>query len=467
MPRFDNQGFNPNKRIDNDNRDRSVPEDENYYKNVGDDSFANRSNYNGEVRDNQRPGDNYNARPYSQDELAPPQRNYRQIQRDYNPEVLRDFDAERRRENIERSQRQQQSRQSGSNGRSVLDIDNVKTKAKAIRPQKNNAAAKSNPKAVAKKILIAIIALLLVFLLSGLLLMNAVLGRINYDDNIPNQYVASGQLEKSFRVTNILLLGVDARTGEDSESSRADTMMLVSIDRKHHCIKMTSFLRDTWVYIPALQDEQRLNAASSYGGYSGVVDTIEYNFGVDIDGYVVADFEMFKVLVDSIGGVEVDVTKAEAKEVTSHPKRYGNVKLKAGHRTLNGKQALAYCRIRKIDTDFVRTKRQRTVIQSILKEVKKGNPFKIAKMALNSAPYIETNLSKAKLVAVALGGMTCLRGEMVQQKVPFKGTWEYAYKNGMSVIAINVDKNKQMLIDSIYNKTAQQIKIEDANADNG
>ncbi len=466
MPRFDNEGFNPNKRISNDNRDRSVPEGENYYKNAGDDIFSGRDIYSGDVIDNQ-------------DELAPPQRSFRQIQQDYNPEVLRDFDAERRRENRDRPRRSQQAAEpqwhhSPSMGRSILNRDEPKPKPKPRfekppieRPQKGGAAAKKSPKATIKKIFIAIIALLLAIVIGGILLANAVLGRINYDDNIPNQYVASGQLEKSMSVTNILLLGVDARPTEKSETSRADTMMLVSIDRKHHCIKMTSFLRDTWVYIPALQGEQRLNAASAYGGYSGVVDTIEYNFGVDIDGYVVADFEMFKVLVDSIGGVEVDVTEAEAKEVTNHKVRYGNVTLPAGHQKLNGEQALAYCRIRKIDTDFVRTKRQRTVIQSILKEVKKGNPIKISKMALNSAPYIETNLSKVKLMAVAAAGLTCIRGDMVQQKVPFEGTWEYAYKNGMSVIAINTEQNKQKLIDSIYNKTAQQINAENANADNG
>ena len=106
---------------------------------------------------------------------------------------------------------------------------------------------------------------------------------------------------------------------------------------------------------------------------------------------------MFKVLVDSIGGVEVEVTKKEAKEVTSHPKRYGNVKLKAGKYKLTGEQALAYCRIRKIDTDFMRAKRQRTVIQSIIKSAKSASPTTLYKMAYNSAPYIETSSAKSEL----------------------------------------------------------------------
>ena len=431
MPRFDNEGFNPDKRIDNDTRDRSVPQDENYYADL-ESAFGFSAKQAGEVIDNQTPSDiNSYIDNFS---IAPPHRDERQSQQGFRPEVTRDRDAERRRENKRQvTQRPKRKRRRRSRG--------------------------STP--TPKKIFRAVIAVILAFALIGVLLVNAVLGRINYDEPKDNQYVAARQLEKSFMVKNILLLGVDARPNQESETSRADSMMLISIDMKHKCIKMTSFLRDTWVYIPAHEGEQRLNAASSYDGYSGVVDTIEYNFGVDIDGYVVADFEMFKVLVDSIGGVEVDVTKKEAKEVTSHKKRYGNVTLEAGKHKLTGEQALAYCRIRKIDTDFMRTKRQRTVITSILSEVKKGNPFKLINMALRSAPYIETNLSKGKLIRTAMAGAMCVKGDMVQRRVPFEHTWDYANKNGASVIAINTEKNKDMLIDYIYYKTAEEIKAED------
>jgi len=283
-----------------------------------------------------------------------------------------------------------------------------------------------------------------------------VFGKINYDKGHKNQYVAAADLQSSSAVKNILLLGVDARADEDSETSRADTMMLISVDTKHKCIKMTSFLRDTWVYIPAKDGEQRLNAASTYDGYGGVVDTIEYNFGVKIDGYVVADFSMFQVLVDSIGGVEVEVTEKEANEVTNHPGRYGNVVLEPGKQVLTGEQALAYCRIRKIDTDFNRTQRQRTVVTSILNKAKKGGPFTLYKMASASAKYIETDLSKAQLTGIAAAAVRCLGGGMPQEKVPFEGTWEYANKGGASVIAINVEKNKEMLIDYIYNQDGKQ-----------
>ena len=168
---------------------------------------------------------------------------------------------------------------------------------------------------------------------------------------------------------------------------------------------------------------------------------------------------MFKVLVDSLGGVNVDVTEKEAKEVTNHPKRYGNVTLEAGDNKLTGEQALAYCRIRKIDTDFVRTQRQRTVMSAILKKAL-TNPFKLYKMAYNSAPYIETDLSKGELMGLVSKAGTCV-ANIHQTSIPFDGTWDYATIWGNSVIKINTKKNKDKLIDYIYNLSSADIKSQE------
>lgn len=422
MPRFDSEGFNPNKRIDNDLRDRSVPLDENYYS----DDFDFRSASDAPVKDNQG-SVNINDYIDSFNAVTPPVSD----NGSYNREMLSGFDGQRSRERENKPSKKHIPGKKSKKGR------------KGIKVKKGTAVL---------SVLLAI-----VLLCSGLL--NLALGRINYDEKKENQYVTSSELKSDKLVKNILLLGVDARPDDKAEASRADSMMLISVDMKHRCIKMVSFLRDTWVYIPSHDGSQRLNAACTYGGYSGVADTIEYNFGVKIDGYVVADFEMFKVLVDSIGGVEVKVTKKEAKEVNKHPKRYGNVHLDSGTYTLTGEQALAYCRIRKIDTDFVRTKRQRTVMQSILKNVKRSNPFTLYKMLYSSTPYIQTDLKKSELKKIALYAAMCL-GDMVQEKVPFEHTWEYANKNGASVIAINTEKNRDKLIEFIYDKSAADIESE-------
>ncbi len=450
LPRFDNEGFNPKKRINNDDRDRAVPDEENYYSNVPVDlNFNNRQAGSGDVVDNQSRNNYVDINSYINDnsdnlngygdDLQPPLRSQRQRYGDNQGDMLNGF---------ERAGRQKAPPKRSNQG-------SAKSNSKPPKKKKKGKLKKG------KTILISIIAILLAIIVIAVSLVNGVLGKIKYDEPKENEYIAASQLKSDPLVKNILLLGVDARKNEESNESRSDSMMLISVDMKHHCIKMVSFLRDTWVYIPVRDKEQRLNAACQYGGYQGVVDTIEYNFGIDIDGYVIADFEMFKVLVDSIGGVEVEVTKKEAKEVTKHKKRYGNVKLEAGKHKLTGEQALAYCRIRKIDTDFVRTKRQRTVMTSIIKGMKDANLFTLYKMAANSAPYIETDLTKSQLKRIALRAGYCMTGDMFQQKVPFEGTWKYANIRGNSVISIDLDDNKEKLIDYIYNKTADELKAEE------
>lgn len=429
MPRFDEEGFNPKKRIDNDSRDRSVPVDEDYF---------NQNDFNSDdVIDNQNTSDiDLDAFMKEFDE---PKRSVRQSADDFVPQVYVDRDAEKRRENEERARKRRES------------------SPPPRRKRKKNSAANK-----AKNIFRAVIAVILVAVIGAGCFVGNAMGKVTYDDKRKDQYVSRSDLAHSSSVTNILLLGVDARNPKDDTASRSDSMMLISIDKAHNCVKMVSFLRDTWVYIPCVDKKQRLNAACQYDGYNGVVDTIEYNFGIDIDGYVVADFEMFKVLVDSIGGVEVEVSEKEAKEVTSHKGRYGNVKLDAGKYKLTGEQALAYCRIRKIDTDFMRAYRQRTVMQAILKSVKSANPIKLVSMASKAAPYIETNLSKAKIISSGLKALPCI-GDMAEVRVPFDGTWQYATIGGASVITIDVDKNKEQLKDLIYNKTAAEIKAEQNN----
>lgn len=429
MPRFDEEGFNPKKRIDNDSRDRSVPVDEDYF---------NQNDFNSDdVIDNQNTTDiDLDAFMKEFDE---PKRSARQSADDFVPQVYVDRDAEKRRENEERARKRRES------------------SPPPRRKRKKNSGANK-----AKNIFRAVIAVILVAVIGAGCFVGNAMGKVTYDDKRKNQYVSRSDLAHSSSVTNILLLGVDARNPKDDTASRSDSMMLISIDKAHNCVKMVSFLRDTWVYIPCIDKKQRLNAACQYDGYNGVVDTIEYNFGIDIDGYVVADFEMFKVLVDSIGGVEVEVSEKEAKEVTSHKGRYGNVKLDAGKYKLTGEQALAYCRIRKIDTDFMRAYRQRTVMQAILKSVKSANPIKLVSMASKAAPYIETNLSKTKIISSGLKALPCI-GDMAEVRVPFDGTWQYATIGGASVITIDVDKNKEQLKDLIYNKTAAEIKAKQNN----
>lgn len=455
MPRFEQEGFNPRRRRENDALDRTVPEEDRYLDPQVDLNFNSRQR---DVIDHQDGG---GLNPCEYSDSYPSQASYRQNNYIEPPAPPRRFESERPADfYTDRSDAPAPAR---SRDRERTSCDPHRTGRRHTGGKSGDKGPKKSKGRKKAKIGLSIFCVLLALILLLVGCATGVLGKITYNEQKENKYVTASELKSDSRVKNVLLLGVDARPKDEASASRSDTMMLISVDSVHHTIKMTSFLRDTWVYIPCKDINQRLNAACQYGGYSGVVDTIEYNFGVKIDNYVVADFEMFQVLVDAIGGVEVEVTKAEAKEVTNHPKRYGNVTLEAGKHNLTGKQALAYCRIRKIDTDFVRTKRQRTVMNAIIQKMKSTNPVTLYKMASNAAPYIETDMTKSQLCSFVAKAGSCASSTH-QARVPFPDTWWYETINGNSVISINKDENKKQLIDYIYNKTSEQLDKEEAEA---
>lgn len=267
---------------------------------------------------------------------------------------------------------------------------------------------------------------------------------INKDDSSQNQYVSSASLKKDLFVENILFIGVDSR-GE--ESSRSDTMILVSIDKKHRKLKLTSFLRDTFVTVPG-HGEMKLNAACFYGGPKLVVDTIEYNFGIDIDHYMLVDFEAFIQIVDALGGTDVEVTEAEARYMRNEVKVPW---VKEGMNHFNGFVTLWYCRIRYLDSDFNRTERQRKVISCLLDQAKKQNPFKLVQTVKEALPYIQTDMSAFKMTLLAEGtGLSYMRYNIVQQQIPYQNEYEDRLINDQLVLYIDIPSTSEKIKEFIY-----------------
>ena len=262
-----------------------------------------------------------------------------------------------------------------------------------------------------------------------------------------NSSTSSQTLKSDMFVENILLIGVDDRKGGDV--SRSDTMILVSIDKKHGQIKMTSFMRDTYVTIPG-HGEDKMNAACVYGGPQLVMETIEYNFGIDVDSYVLVDFNAFKDVIDSLGGVTVAVEQREAEYINRTSKQkieYGDAV------TLNGEEALVYVRIRYLDSDFNRTQRQRKVISAILSQVKKSNPLELIDTAKTVLSYVETDMSPVKLSLLAEGAVLMyMRYDIVQARVPFDNKYVSSTINGASVLTIDKAETSELIQDFIYNK---------------
>lgn len=260
-----------------------------------------------------------------------------------------------------------------------------------------------------------------------------------------NEYISAYELKSSPLVSNILLLGVD---GSADSSSRSDSMILVSIDFKHMKIKLTSFLRDSWVEIPSKDKKAKLNAACTYGGPQLVVDTIEYNFGVDIDHYVMVDFEMFTDIIDSLGGIDIEVTEKEAKfinKTTRHTVDSG----KNVH--LDGAEALVYCRIRKLDSDYMRTYRQRKVITALIGQAKSAGIGKLVSTMNEVFPMIQTDMSAAELTGLAYkGGLSVLAFEIEQNRVPTDEHMHPDTINGQWVEVVDIEATADYLKEYIY-----------------
>lgn len=278
------------------------------------------------------------------------------------------------------------------------------------------------------------------------------IGKINYDEDFKekNQYIASSELNKSGKVENILFIGSDARS--EVQGMRSDTMILFSIDKKNKKIKLTSFLRDSLVYIPSQERNRKLNAACSVGGAQLVCDTLEYNFKTEINKYVLVDFEVFTKFIDLLGGLTVKgVTEAEAKYLRDTVKI---VYAKKGTNWFSGAATLWYCRIRYLDNDFKRTERQRKVISAIVKKVSKTSPAKLLKIVDEIMPMVTTNLTRNELVSLGAGAfLKFLRYDIKQHQIPAEGTWSNAsvYGEG-SVLKMDIDKNAELLKEFLYGK---------------
>jgi LCP family protein required for cell wall assembly len=265
--------------------------------------------------------------------------------------------------------------------------------------------------------------------------------------------LADGELLRSADVQNILLIGSDKRDGGDY--GRSDSMMLVSIDRKTHRVIMTSFSRDLYVKIEGVKDN-RINVAYGYGGPKLLIETIEKNFRIDIDNYIRVDFQSFRDIVDAIGGVDIQLTYSEAKELNDHPKRYGNagpiMKVTKGINHLNGVTALAFARIRKIDGDIQRTQRQRTVMQAMIGKLKALSVMQIFDLADRFLPAIQTDLTSSEIAGLIWSAPGIMQYEIAQGAVPFPGTWRIRVIRKMSVLWADIEKNKQAVWALIYNK---------------
>lgn len=245
-------------------------------------------------------------------------------------------------------------------------------------------------------------------------------------------------------IVNILLLGQDRRGG--TKNSLTDVMMLCTINKKTNTVTMTSFLRDLYVKIPGHYRNDKMNVAYAVGGFKMINDTLEANFGVKVDGNVEVDFSQFAKIIDMLGGVDIELTKAEAGHLNSE---YG-YSLSSGVQRLDGQKALGYARIRYIDSDFQRTNRQRNVVTAILNSFRNASVTQLTNTMTAVLGMITTDMTDAQIMKYALEFAPMLKNlNIVSQHIPVEGTYYFGGVKDQNIVDCifirDYDANIQLL----------------------
>lgn len=258
-------------------------------------------------------------------------------------------------------------------------------------------------------------------------------------------------LYRDSAVMNILLLGVDDYQANDV--GRSDSQMLLTIDTRHQKLKLTSFMRDMYVQIPGYSPN-RINVAYSLGGPALTVQTLESSFGVDIDRFVIIDYDHFEDIIDTLGGVELEITQDEASLINRHSGESSSKRLSGGTRVLTGKQARYYSRIRAIGNDQARTERQRKVVMSLVEKLKKSDIFTLNSAMSKILNMITTNISQNEILALVKNIGTYLNYPMEQDRIPFEGGYESTSViisgQKASVLIPNLRQNSAHLVEFLY-----------------
>ena len=332
-------------------------------------------------------------------------------------------------------------------------------------------------------VLISVLVVIVLLVAAGVAYYNSKLDLINYDDgsreidtstsyavdndeldigDLPDApegedgtiEILDGDIYSDSNVINILLLGTDERTDEFNDNARADAIMVLSLNTKEHTMKLVSIERGIGVPVPGRNDDW-ITHTFRYGGAALTMQTVRDCFKLDVDRYVRVNFHAFEKAIDTIGGIDIEITQAEADGLNG--KVYTNATTKhevvAGVNHLDGYDALAYSRIRFIDSDWQRIERQRKVSQAAIDQVKNSDIATLNKLADEILPMIQTNLTKSEITSLLLEmpGFISAGAEMEQMTIPtYETCWNSVGVDGRKMIGVDFEANAKILKEFFY-----------------
>lgn len=251
------------------------------------------------------------------------------------------------------------------------------------------------------------------------------------------------------KISNVLVVGIDGASNNDN--SRADSILVVSVNPDTKKIYLTSFLRDMYLQIPE-HGKDKLSSVYHLGGTDLIKNTIEMNFDINIDHTVTVNMKAFENIINSIGGIEMELSKKEAEYLNKtnfiSKKQYRSVI--AGKQKLNGNQALGYIRVRMVPTiqgesgDFGRTGRLRSLLSTVIEQCSKKDIGELTMVITDVVSGVTTDLSPNQILVYL---NTVLQSDFSTDTclVPAEGSYTSTVQDGMSVLDVDLDENRKTL----------------------
>lgn len=277
---------------------------------------------------------------------------------------------------------------------------------------------------------------------------------------------AEGDVFADSDVFNILLIGTDERTTYFNDNARGDSCMLLSINKKTMKVSLVSFERGTGVPILAGQYQGQwdwLTHTFRYGGADLMMQEIRECYKVDVTHYARANIYTFMQLIDSVGGVDIELSQAEADYINDPSGTYGAGHIREmgvqdqiqtvtpGLNHLNGATAMLYSRCRAIDNDWHRIERQRNVVESIMQASKGLGVLELNALLDNVLPNLQTNLTESDITGLLLLAPNAGKITVEQMTIPAAGTYgSMTGMGGRSLFAVDFAQNAEILRKQLY-----------------
>ena len=324
-----------------------------------------------------------------------------------------------------------------------------------------------------RKLMLFIVEVLVILILLAALFVIIKLNKLNntgdLDEDKLNINIDAKTQELLDGYTNIALFGIDNRSTGKYESGNSDCIMIASINNDTKEVRLISVYRDSFLAVDDDDNLRKLNAAYAKGGPTGAVAALNKNLDLDIKEYVAVDFNAVMEVVDALGGIELDITSKEAEtmkiyinEMNEVMGTNGTAVSGPGLQTVNGIQALAYCRDRYSGgDDYGRTERQRTVISKIVEKAKAASLPTLNKVIDELFPDISTSLSSSEILGLAAGIKDYELADT--QGWPFQLTTErMGGKLGDVVVPTDLETNVNLLHQYLFDvedyETTQTVK---------